>query len=40
VGTANFIDPTVMLSVIEGIEKFCIDEGIDDIREIIGSLKL
>ena len=40
VGTANFIDPTVMLSVIEGIENFCIEEGIGDIREIIGSLKL
>jgi dihydroorotate dehydrogenase (NAD+) catalytic subunit len=40
VGTANFIDPTAMLTIIEGIENFCIDEGIDDIHQLIGSLKL
>ena len=40
VGTANFIDPTAMISVIDGIEVFCIDEGIDDIHQLIGSLQL
>ncbi len=40
VGTANFVDPTAMLSIIEGIEEFCIEEGIDDIHQLIGSLKL
>lgn len=40
VGTANFVDPSVMLTIIEGIEEFCIDEGIDDIHDLIGSLKL
>ena len=40
VGTANFVDPTAMLTIIDGIEAFCVDEGIEDIGELIGSLKL
>lgn len=40
VGTANFVDPAAMLSVIEGIEGFCLEEGVGDIRELIGSLEL
>jgi len=40
VGTANFIDPTAMMTIIEGIEDFCIAEGIDDIHQLIGSLKV
>ena len=40
VGTANFVDPTAMLTIIDGIEEFCISEGLDDIHQLIGSLKL
>ncbi len=40
VGTANFVDPAAMLTIIDGIEEFCIEEGIEDIHELIGSLKL
>lgn len=40
VGTANFVDPTAMLTIIEGIEAFCIDEGLDNINQLIGSLRL
>ena len=39
VGTANFVDPTAMISIIEGIEAFLVEEGIDDIHDLIGSLK-
>ena len=39
VGTANFVDPAAMLTIIQGIEEFCVEEGITDIRELIGSLK-
>ena len=39
VGTANFVDPTAMISIIEGIEEFLVEEGIDDIHDLIGSLK-
>jgi len=40
VGTANFVDPSAMLSIIEGIEDFCVAEGIDNIHQLIGSLEL
>ncbi|MDZ4185308.1 MAG: dihydroorotate dehydrogenase [Desulfuromonadales bacterium] len=40
VGTANFIDPAAMIAVIEGLERFLIEEGLDDIRQVIGSLKV
>ena len=39
VGTANFVDPSVMVTIIDGLEEFCIQEGIDDIHQLIGSLK-
>ena len=40
VGTANFVDPAAMLTVIRGIEKFCVEEGVDDINQVIGSLRV
>ncbi len=40
VGTANFVDPNAMETVIRGLEDFCIEEGISDINEIIGTLQV
>ena len=40
VGTANFVDPNASIDIIDGIEAFCIEEGIGDIEELIGSLRL
>lgn len=40
VGTANFVDPQAMITIIEGIEEFLVDEGLDDIDQLIGSLEL
>ncbi len=40
VGTANFVNPAAAVEVIEGIEKFLIEENISDINNLIGSLKL
>ncbi len=40
VGTANFVDPAAMITIIDGIEAFCVEEGIEDIHELIGSLKV
>ena len=40
VGTANFVDPRVSLKVIDGLKKFCEDQGIAKIEEITGSLKV
>lgn len=39
VGTANFIDPGASERVADGIEVFMKEEGITDIKELIGSLK-
>ncbi len=38
VGTANFINPITTIEVIEGIEKFLVEETIEDIKELIGKL--
>jgi dihydroorotate dehydrogenase (NAD+) catalytic subunit len=39
VGTANFIDPESTVRIIEEIEAFCQEKSIDQIEEIIGTLK-
>lgn len=39
VGTANFANPRASLNILEGIEQFLEDRGIDSVKEIIGSLK-
>ncbi len=39
VGTANFHDPAATMKVVDGIEKFMKDKGIEDINEIIGCVK-
>ena len=36
IGTANFIDPTVTLKVIDGINEWCDSHGICDLHDIIG----
>ncbi len=39
VGTANFVDPTVMQPVIDGLVTFCQNEGVKDINDLIGTLE-
>lgn len=39
IGTANFHDPAATIHVIEGIERFMEEKGIEDIRDIIGCVK-
>ena len=36
VGIANFMDPTVTVKIVEGLEDYCNRHGIKDINEIIG----
>ncbi len=40
VGTANFGNPTVMLEVIGGIERFLVEKGCQSLQEIIGTAKI
>lgn len=39
VGTANFVNPRSMENIIQGIEEYMINKGIQDINEIIGIVK-
>lgn len=36
VGTANFIDPTVTVKIVEGLEDYCRRHKVEDINDIIG----
>jgi dihydroorotate dehydrogenase (NAD+) catalytic subunit len=40
IGTANFIDPAAAAKVIEGLERYCMTNGMPDIRQVIGSLQI
>jgi len=40
IGTANFIDPTVSLKVIDGINDYCDRHGYKSVSEIIGALEI
>jgi dihydroorotate dehydrogenase (NAD+) catalytic subunit len=37
VGTANFVNPRATIDVLEGIEKYMLEHGISDIKELIGA---
>jgi dihydroorotate dehydrogenase (NAD+) catalytic subunit len=39
VGTANFIDPASAVKVIEGLEQYCLAQGIREIRALIGDVR-
>lgn len=39
VGTANFVDPNAMATIINDLEDFCREEGIADINDLIGTLE-
>lgn len=38
VGTANFVDPQATIEIIDGIEKYILENGIEKIDELVGSL--
>jgi len=40
IGTANFVNPHVTLDIIEGIEKYLIENEINDVNKLVGSLKI
>jgi dihydroorotate dehydrogenase (NAD+) catalytic subunit len=39
VGTANFIDPTAPVKILEGIEEYMVRHGVSSVTELIGALK-
>jgi dihydroorotate dehydrogenase (NAD+) catalytic subunit len=40
VGTANFIDPTTLVRVIDGIEAYLIEKGHSSVSDIVGTVKM
>jgi len=40
IGTANFINPKVSEEIVEGLKHFCKSEGIENIAELTGSIKI
>ncbi len=39
IGTAHFIDPCASLVVLEGLKSWCEDEGVQDIKQLVGALE-
>lgn len=39
VGTANFVDPTATMRIVDGLESFCRDRGIERVADLTGALK-
>jgi dihydroorotate dehydrogenase (NAD+) catalytic subunit len=40
VGTASFRDPGVMQKIIDGLEAYCTEMGVESIRDLTGQVKL
>ena len=40
IGTYNFVDPTVSIKVIDGINDYCDRHGFRSVKEIIGALEV
>jgi dihydroorotate dehydrogenase (NAD+) catalytic subunit len=40
VGTANFVNPRVMPRIVAGLERYCREQQVEDINQVIGSLQL
>lgn len=39
VGTANFMNPTATVEIIDGIAQYCEEQGVADVRDLIGALQ-
>lgn len=39
VGTANFIHPTTMIRIIDGLPEYCRQQGLDRVGDLIGAMK-
>jgi len=40
VGTANFIDPTISIKIIDGIEAYCKKHGFDAANDLVGAMEV
>ncbi|HSW63242.1 MAG TPA: dihydroorotate dehydrogenase [Dissulfurispiraceae bacterium] len=40
VGTANFVNPAATVEIVEALEQFLADEQVNDVNELVGSLRI
>lgn len=40
IGTANFIDPAISAKIARGIVEYCERQGVEDVNELVGGLKI
>jgi dihydroorotate dehydrogenase (NAD+) catalytic subunit len=40
VGTANLVNPTASLEIVDGLRRYCVDKGIRRIADLVGTLKV
>ena len=40
VGTASFLDPAAMQKIIDGLERYCVEMGVEQIRDLTGQVRL
>jgi dihydroorotate dehydrogenase (NAD+) catalytic subunit len=40
IGTANFVDPTSAIRVVDGIAEYCVRHGVAHVRELVGALRV
>ena len=40
IGTASFVDPAAAARVIEGLEAYCVANGVPDIRQLVGGVQV
>jgi len=40
IGTANFLNPSVAADIVDGIERYLSDNNLDDIHDLIGTLRI
>jgi dihydroorotate dehydrogenase (NAD+) catalytic subunit len=40
VGTASFLDPGIMRKIIDGLDAYCVEMGVEHLRELTGQVKL
>ena len=39
VGTATFVNPTAVTDVVSGLEKYLVENGIEDVNELVGAVE-
>ena len=39
-GTINFVDPMAAVEIVEGLEKYLLEQGVASVRDIVGSVEL